>query len=307
VSALAPIAVFVFNRPQHAEETLAYLARNDGANDSDLIIFSDGPRSARDEPTVRETRSVLAGVSGFRSVRVVERSENWGLARSIVAGVTDILETSDCVIVLEDDMVTSPQFLTYMNAGLTRFANDDRVGSVHGYMYPIADLPDFFFMRGGDCWGWGTWRDRWRLFEADGARLLKALKQQGLLAEFNRTGGNRMIRMLVDQIRGKNNSWFIRWHASLFLHGKLTLQPGKSFVHNTGLDSTGTHCETTDVFDVLPAQDFSGLPDLDIRANPRAVAEIRAFFERTQTSSWYRRFANRVVDGFQARVAANRR
>src|SRR5262249_42926346 len=158
--------------------------------------------------SVRETRDLISNADGFRSVRVVHRPANWGLARSIISGVTEVLQSSSRIIVLEDDMITSCQFLKYMNTALSRYAEETRVASVHAYMYPIDGLPEFFFMRGGDCWGWGTWHDRWTLLDTDGARLLRSLKQRGRLGEFNKTGGNRMLRMLADQIRGKNSSWF---------------------------------------------------------------------------------------------------
>ncbi len=292
----APIALFVFNRPLHTKATLESLSRNPESSQSDIFVFSDGPRSAADEETVGQVRDCIANASGFRSMKVVQRSENFGLARSIISGVTEILETSDRIIVLEDDLITSPHFLKYMNAALDCYIDDERVGSVHAYMYPIEGLPDFFFMKGGDCWGWGTWRDRWRLLETDGGRLLLRLTKQGLLREFDKTGGNHMVRMLTDQIRGINSSWFIRWHASLFLNGKLTLQPGRSFVQNIGSDNSGTHCSTTDMFDVVARSSFDGLPPLEVDENRAAVDEIRRFFDRSQTSAWYRRLAREVLD-----------
>jgi hypothetical protein len=296
MSSLAPIALFVFNRPSHTEQTLAYLQQNPESRESDLVIFSDGPRSAADEYNVEKTRAVVASVSGFRSVRIVQRSSNWGLASSIIAGVTEVLESSEKIIVLEDDLITSPQFLGYMNLALERYSNEDRVGSIHAYMYPIEGLPEFFFMKGGDCWGWGTWRDRWKLFEQDGRHLLRLLRQKGVLSEFDRTGGDYMVRLLIDQIRGANSSWFIRWHASLFLRGKLTLQPGRSLIHNIGVDNSGTHCEETQRFDVVLRPFFKGLPALDITENPAAVEQIHLFFKRNRNGYWYKRFMRRVLD-----------
>jgi hypothetical protein len=284
----APIALFVYDRPLHAEQTLESLRRNPESSDSDLIIFSDGSRSLDDAERVRRTRAVIAAAGGFRSVRVVLRDENWGLARSIIGGVGEVLRDHGRVIVLEDDMITSPRFLGYMNAALDRYADEPSVGSVHAYMYPIEGLPEFFFTKGGDCWGWGTWRDRWSMFEPDGRALLRELKRRGLLKEFDRTGGNHMVRMLIGQIRGENCSWFIRWHASLFLNGKLTLQPGRSFIHNIGADGSGTHFPRTALFDVLPERSFAGLPSIEPAADCRATEEIRKFFERGTGEPWYK-------------------
>jgi Glycosyl transferase family 2 len=296
MSSLAPIALFVYNRPSHTDQTLKYLRQNPESLDSDLIIFSDGPRSPAQESEVAEVRALTSKVIGFRSVTVVRRPSNWGLARSVISGVTEVLERSSRIIVLEDDMITSPQFLRYMNTALDRFETESRVGSVHAYMFPIEGLPEFFFMKGGDCWGWGTWHDRWGLFEPDGRRLLQLLKQTGLLSEFDRTGGDGMVRMLVDQIRGKNCSWYIRWHASLFLSGKLTLQPGRSFIHNIGLDNSGTHGGATNRFDPIPQASFMGLPPLDIVENRLAVEQIHTFCHGRQNRRWYRRLGRHIVD-----------
>ena len=303
MSSCAPIALFVYNRPSHTADTLNYLRQNPESRETDLIVFSDGPRWPAQESNVAEVRALISKVTGFRSVAIVQRPSNWGLARSVISGVTEVLERFGRAIVLEDDMITSPQFLRYMNAALDRFESENRVGSVHAYMFPIEGLPDFFFMKGGDCWGWGTWQDRWRLFEPDGRLLLQRLKQAGLLNEFDRTGGDSMVRMLVDQICGKNSSWYIRWHASLFLNGKLTLQPGRSFIHNIGVDNSGTHGGATNRFDVIPQASFTGLPILDVVENRVAVEQIHTFCHGPRNRRWYKRLGRQIVDELRTRKA----
>jgi hypothetical protein len=299
----APIALFVYDRPVQTESTLELLRRNARSAESDLIVFSDGARSAANEAGVAATRALLADVRGFRSVRVVTRPENLGLAGSISAGVTEVLREHDRVIVLEDDMLTSPQFLDYMNAGLDRFAGDARVGSIHAYMYPIEGLPPYFFIRGGDCWGWATWRDRWTaLWEPDGRLLLRRLRERGLLRAFDRTGGSDNLAMLLEQIRGRNSSWFIRWHAALFLAGKLTLQPGRSFIHNIGVDASGTHGVTTNVFDVVPQTSFDGLPEQAIEEDRGATDEIARFFDRVHGRRWPQRAVRYILNQIRLRV-----
>lgn len=298
----SPIALFVYDRPVQAESTLEFLRRNARSAESDLIVFSDGPRSAANRAGVAETRALLAEVRGFRSVRVVTRPENLGLAGSITSGVTEVLRDYDRVIVVEDDMITSPQFLDYMNAGLDRFADDARVGSVHAYMYPIEGLPELFFIRGGDCWGWATWRDRWTLWEPDGRLLLRRLKERRLLRAFDRTGGSDNLAMLLDQIRGRNSSWFIRWHAALFLAGKLTLQPGHSFIHNIGVDASGTHGVTSDVFDVVPRTSFDGLPPLAVEEDRGAIEAIARFFDGVHHRRWPQRAVRYILDQIRLRI-----
>ena len=247
----APVALFVYNRPDHTRLTVEALRDNAGAAETDLVVFADGPKTPADAERVAAVRAFARGVTGFKSVRVIERDENRGLAASIIAGVTRMLEEHERVIVMEDDLVTSKYFLTYMNQALAHYAGDERVASVHGYTYPVSGaLPETFFLRGADCWGWATWRDRWRMFDPDGARLLRELRTRGLADAFDLGGAFSNTAMLEAQVQGRNNSWAIRWHASAFLADKLTLYPGHSLVLNIGNDSSGTHCGTTDTFDV---------------------------------------------------------
>lgn len=238
----APVALFVYKRLWHTQETISALASNTLADQTELIIFSDGPKSEPDTEVVGNVRSYIRTITGFKSIEIIERPENMGLANSIIDGVTNILTRYDKVIVLEDDLVTSPSFLTYMNNALELYKSDEEVISVHGYVYPVPEtLPETFFLRGADCWGWATWKHGWRHFERDGKRLLRELIERNLEQAFDLDGGYPYTRMLKKQIEGKNDSWAIRWHASAFIENKLTLYPGKSLVQNIGNDSSGTH------------------------------------------------------------------
>ena len=165
----SPIALFVYSRPEHTRRTVESLLNNNLASESDLIVFSDAARTPQKREAVDEVRTYLTTVKGFRSVTVHHRPHNFGLAKSIIEGVTEVLQQYERVIVLEDDLVTSPFFLTYMNQALERFANDNRVVSIHGYVYPVRGaLPEAFFLPGADCWGWATWRRGWACFNPDG-------------------------------------------------------------------------------------------------------------------------------------------
>lgn len=238
----APIALFVYNRPSHTKLAISALANNTHAKESDLIIFSDGPRFYSDRKLVDEVRSFIRTINSFKSVRIVESKFNKGLAESIIDGVTEILETSESIIVLEDDLITSPYFLQYMNEALDLYQYEGKVISVHAYIYPVkGKLPETFFIRGADCWGWATWKRGWQLFESDGAKLLKRLKSQNLTREFDFNGSYPYTKMLKDQIKGRRNSWAIRWYASAFLANRLTLYPGTSLVRNIGHDGSGVH------------------------------------------------------------------
>lgn len=242
---LSPVALFVYNRPWHVRQTVESLAANAGAKDTDLYIYSDSPKNESAIRAVSEVRSYLHGIAGFRSVTIVKRDINFGLAKSIIEGVTQMCNQHGRVIVLEDDMVTSPYFLEFMNDGLAVYAVDERVISITGYVYPVAaTLPETFFLRGADCWGWATWKRGWELFKPDGSRLLAELCRQKLTDSFDFENSYPYIKMLKAQIAGKNNSWAIRWYASAFLENKLTLYPGKSLVLNIGMDDSGTHCSS---------------------------------------------------------------
>jgi hypothetical protein len=245
----APIGLFVYNRPWHTRQTVEALRENALAAESNVFIFSDAAAKPSVVPAVREVREYIRGIGGFRSVSIIERAENLGLAMSIIDGVTKICEEFGRVIVLEDDLVTSPYFLRYMNEALNLYLNEEEVISIHGYVFPVLEkLPETFFLRGADCWGWATWRRGWTLFKPDAGYLLESLKKNSLEKAFNLDGSHDYIGLLHSQVRGKNDSWAIRWYASAFLENKLTLYPGRSLVLNIGIDGSGTHREATDIF-----------------------------------------------------------
>lgn len=276
---IAPIALFVYARPDHVRRTIEALLKNPEAANSDLIVFSDAARASDKEEAVRQVREYIKSIEGFRSLTIHHRPENYGLAKSIIEGVDQVLTEYHRVIVMEDDLETSPFFLRYMNEALDRYAEDDRVISVHGYIYPVQmPLPEAFFLRGADCWGWATWRRGWRLFNPDGEFLLDELKRQKLLKAFDFNGAYSYSAMLQGQINGTNDSWAVRWHASAFLANKLTLYPGRSLVHNIGNDSTGTHCGTNAVFDAELSATPIRLDDVVVEESVAARKTIEDFF-----------------------------
>jgi hypothetical protein len=279
MSAPAPIALFAYNRLWHTRKTVEALRANDGAAESDMVIYSDGPKRPEDAPKVEALRGYLKGITGFKSVTLVERAANLGLAQSIISGVTETLARTGRVIVLEDDMVTSPHFLRYMNEGLELYRDDPAVASITAYIYPVASpLPQSFFLKGADCWGWATWSRAWARFEPDGRKLLAELERGGLTREFDHGGAFPYTRMLRRQIQGKNDSWAIRWYASTFLAGMVSLYPGVSLLHNIGNDGEGTHARKTGKFDVRLAERSLSLERLPAVPDPRAARAVRRYF-----------------------------
>lgn len=294
----APIALFAFNRPAHLTSCLESLRANPEAAASALHVFCDGARHAADAEGVAAVRRIARAATGFASVAVVEQPENRGLARSVIAGVTALLACNETVIVVEDDLVVAPGFLRFMNDALDMYARDECVASVHGYVYPVSEpLPDSFFLRGADCWGWATWGRAWRIFEADGAALLRALRERGLERRFDLDGAYPYTRMLAEQVAGRNASWAVRWHASCFLRDMLTLYPGRSLVQNIGNDASGTHCADTGRFTV----DIAVRPSV-LQRIPLVESEAaRRAFARFLRGSWGERLGGSIRT-FAARV-----
>lgn len=276
----APIAYFAFNRPAHTERTLAALAANPQAATTDLHAFVDGPRNEAERLLVAAVLDIVRAAQGFRSVTVHASETNQGLYRAITGGVSRVLADAGRVIVVEDDILVSPFFLSYMNEGLDRFEADSRVGSIHAYSPPIAGLPDYFFLRGGDCWGWATWADRWHLFQADAPALLKQLVTSGQLDAFSSSHGVGSLLLLIRRAQERNQSWAILWHASLFLADRFTLHPGKALADNIGNDGSGAHSADSEVFSTRLIGAYEGLPEgLVAVEDARTTAIFSSFLE----------------------------
>lgn len=276
----APIALFLYNRADHALRTIESLKENSLASQSELFVFCDGPKNAEDLKKTTEVVKLAKNISGFKNVTVKSSESNHGLANSIIAGVSEIVEKFGRIIVLEDDMVTSPFFLKFMNDGLDLYESDERAISIHGYIYPVKkELPQTFFLQGADCWGWATWKRGWDLFEKDGSKLLAELEKKNLTKVFDFDGTYDYTRMLQDQISGKNNSWAIRWYASAFLADKLTLYPGRSLLQNIGIDGSGTHCGATSDFDIQINRKQLDLVKIPVEENNLAREAVKDFFK----------------------------
>lgn len=239
----APIILFTYNRPAHTRRALESLRRNALAAESELFVYSDAARDEADREAVAEVRRIIHDARGFKAVHIVERDENQGLARNIIDGVTRVTDQYGRVIVLEDDLVVTPHFLRFMNDALETYKDEPRVGHIQACDFTDdPSLPDTFLIKFTGSWGWGTWKRAWQHFNPDGKALLAELERRGLTREFDFGGKYGFTRMLRRQTEGKNNSWAIRWNASLFLKDILSLNTGRSLVQNTGFDGSGTNC-----------------------------------------------------------------
>lgn len=240
---IAPIILFTYNRPAHTRRALASLQANALARESELYIYSDAPRDGNDRGSVDEVRQIIRQMQGFKAVHLVERTENHGLARNIIDGVTRVTARHGRVIVLEDDLVVAPHFLEFMNDALETYKDEPRVGHIQACDFTgDPTLPDTFLIKWTGSWGWATWERAWKHFNPDGKALLAELERRGLTREFDFNATYGYTRMLRRQTEGKNNSWAIRWNASLFLDDILSLNVGRSLVQNTGFDGSGTNC-----------------------------------------------------------------
>jgi hypothetical protein len=276
---LPPIALFAFNRPAHTAQTLTALAACTGAARHDLIVFVDGPRGPSDRAAIDSVLDLLKQPLPFRSIEVHAAKSNQGLYRAITDGVSTVLKSREEVIVVEDDLVVMQDFLGYMVDALNRYRTQPSVGCIHAYALPIPDLPEYYFLRGGDCWGWATWRDRWALLERDPTLLIRELVRREALDDYMDTQGASSLRMLCDRAQGRNESWAILWHASLWLRDRLTMHPGQSFVRNIGIDGSGTHSGDTDRYAPSMRKHYHGLPALNVAPDAAVARKVSAFLD----------------------------
>jgi hypothetical protein len=217
--------------------------KNSLASESHLFIYADGSKDSTQQEAVNEVRNYIRTIKGFKQITLMERSENWGLARNIIDGVTTQVNRYGKVIVLEDDLVVAPYFLQFMNDALEVYKNEPRVGHIQACDFTQdSSLPATFLIKWTGSWGWATWDRAWKHFNPNGNELLQELEERKLTHVFDFNGKYGFTRMLRRQIEGKNNSWAIRWNASLFLKDILSLNVGRSLVQNEGFDGSGTNC-----------------------------------------------------------------
>ena len=236
----APIALFTYNRADHTRQAVESLLRNAEAKDTDLFIFSDGPKNEKAAEGVKANREFVRTITGFKSITIIEREKNWGLSKNLIEGITKINNEFGRVIVVEDDLVVSPFFLRYMNDGLEKYEHDERVASISAFLNPIdGDIPNTFFLRYFACWGWATWKRAWDLLNTDSRDLLKKLRWKK--NDFNIGGTGPFYGILYCDKVELNDSWAVRFYASCFLAGKLHLFPNKTMAIQTGMDGSGTH------------------------------------------------------------------
>jgi hypothetical protein len=268
---LAPVILFVYKRLYQTQQTVEYLKLNKLAPESDLFIFSEYPKNAEFETEVQQVRDYIKTIEGFKSVTIIERPFFFGLAKSVITGITEVFEKYDRVIVLEDYIITSPCFLEYMNEGLNKYEFENHIYSVTGYSFPPTLFKihkeytnDVYILPRACSWGWGTWKNRWVKADWEVKDFSEFYKNREFQKKYDETGGDKS-RMLIRQMKGEIDSWAIRWDYTHFKNNANCVYPTKSLISNIGLDS-GTHTKkalhySTDIENKKP--EFPEKIDLD--------------------------------------------
>jgi hypothetical protein len=241
----APIALFVYNRLDHTRRTVEALRANRLAGQSDLFIFADAAKAESGAAAVAAVREFIRTIDGFRSVTISERERNLGLSNSIIGGVTQLCRRQGRAIVLEDDLLTTPDFLTFMNRGLDHYESVAQVFSLTGFNFPIAVPPNYpydAYASVRSCsWGWATWKDRWEKAKWSVSQfddLISTPEGRRRVAQ----AGPDLVPMLAMQAAGKIQGWDVIWGFEHLRHHAVAIRPAISKVYNIGFDGSGIHC-----------------------------------------------------------------
>jgi len=291
---LAPIVLFVYNRPWHTKQTLDALQKNNLAKESELFIYSDGPKNNDAEKSVEEVRKLINKVTDFKKVTIVKREENWGLAASIIDGVTTLVNQYGKIIVLEDDLVTSPCFLNYMNDALEFYKDKKNVWQISGYTPPMENKnsEDYFFLKITSCWGWATWSDRWGFFYKDTEKLLSQF-DDNMIIDFNVNNTYDYFDHILLNNSGELDTWAVFWYAVSYLNNGISLFSRKSFVNNIGHDGSGVHCEKSDVFSTELVEEYKATFSFDCSVSDSMTKSLAEYY-KSQKRTLLSRIVNKL-------------
>lgn len=280
--------LFVFARPEHTRRTIESLAANELADKSELIIYSDGPRNENDVQAVNSVRELINTLSGFKSIKVIERKENYGLAKNIIEGVTDACESYGRAIVLEDDIVTSKSFLSFMNNALDYYESVPEVMHISGSSYPINEFCSHgtYFLHLPLCWGWATWERAWTSFRKDLSVMDFFDKKK--MQHFNFDGSYNYWQQLELNKQSKINTWFVFWYATLFLRKGLSLFPCKSLANNIGFDGTGVHCASDERYRMTANEVNIVVGDIPLRESSEGYRTHVEYFKTLKVNVFAR-------------------
>lgn len=290
----APIVLFVYNRPWHTLRTLEALSNNHLADQSRLYIFADGPKPGVSQEllnAIHETRTILHSKKWCKETVIFESDTNRGLADSIITGVGEIINRHGKVIVLEDDLVSSPGFLVYMNDALELYEQNESVMHISGYMYPVCNQVEnaTVFLRVLSCWGWGTWKRAWNYFSNDVENHLLRLDSRSGIRKFNVLGNAPFYNQLLDNARGSINTWAVKWYASWFLKNGIALFPATTLIVNIGHDGSGVHCGKEKYYQANFIADKIDVKVRPIIEDKRYLRLIDSFYAAVRKNSYPQR------------------
>jgi len=277
----APILLFTYKRLNSLKKTISALQQNFLAEESSLFVFSDNAKQEKDAGAILEVRKYLRSVSGFKNIQIIEAETNKGLAASITQGVSQIINEYGKVIVLEDDLVTSRNFLTYMNKALDFYESNPKVFSIAGFTMPIKGVKQdsVYFTLRSSSWGWATWKNRWQEVDWEIKEYEQFKKNPRERKAFNRMGSD-MAGMLDKQMNGQINSWAIRWCYNQFKKEMYTVYPAVSKVINIGFTEEATH--TKEKFERFKTElDNTGTEVFQFSQNVRLEPNILSQFTKT--------------------------
>ena len=299
---LAPIVLFIYNRPQHTLKTLEALMQNELAEKSELFIYCDGPKpnaKKEDLDKIDAVHTIILKKQWCKKVHIIKAEVNKGLANSIVAGVTEIVNRYGKIIVLEDDIVTSKGFLRYMNEALDLYENEPKImhiGSYLPYTNSYRKLPETFLSRFMSCWGWATWKTSWNKANWNESELYEQIKDPKVRNEFNLEGVLNFHEQLENNIDGSINTWAIKWFASIFLCNGLCLYPSHSFTKNIGFDGTGENCDLLDIKERKGGRDFIKVTKIKIEESSLGKRYLKRYYIYGNDSGFEKRFKQKFLD-----------
>ncbi len=295
---LAPVVLFVYNRPKHTLRTLQALQKNPEASQTDLFIFCDGAKPNASNITLEKidkVRKIIRTEKWCQNVIIFEEQTNKGLAQSIIEGVTKIITKYQKIIVLEDDIQTSPAFLKFMNQALDFYEKQEKVMHISGYMFPVkVQLPDTFFFNTASCWGWATWQRAWQYFNSDAQFLLNEIEAQNLSYQFAVEGTSDHLNQLKANVNGTLKTWAVKWYASIFLEQGLCLHPNISFTQNIGQDSTGVHSGSTNYYQIPMLATEVNLEKIPLEESQTARNAVRKFWENQPKATLSYRIKSKI-------------
>lgn len=282
----APLVLFAYKRVDKLKECLKALENNIGVEKYTLYVFCDGPKNTEDILKVKEVREYLHEFEDknvFKEMHIIKSDVNKGLATSVISGVSEVIKKYGKVIVLEDDIITTPDFLEYMNSALEYYKYLQQYGSVSAFTLPIKGLAkyekDVYVTRKGECWGWATWKERWEKVDWNVSDFQEFIKKRSNRRNFSRIQYG-IDKMLIAQMEGKIDSWAVRWCYHLFKEELLTVYPKVTKTKNIGFDGSGTHCgEGIDIYSVMTNENIKKCQFEELSVNYKLEKEV-AMFER---------------------------